>query len=113
MSTPNERDEAFVALPDLVLGMVPAAEAERLMVIVNSSATLQSELASLRGTANALAHAAPPTPMLVAKKAAMRDRLLAQGAEPLSGPPDDLRKLLVREREVWGKVIRDAGVKAD
>ena len=43
----------------------------------------------------------------------VRDRLLAQGAEPLSGPPDDLRKLLVREREVWGKVIRDAGVKAD
>ena len=43
----------------------------------------------------------------------VRDRLLAQGAEPLSGPPDDLRKLLAREREVWGKVIRDAGIKPD
>ena len=43
----------------------------------------------------------------------VRDRLLAQGAEPLSGPPDELKMLLVREREVWGKVIRDAGIKPD
>jgi tripartite-type tricarboxylate transporter receptor subunit TctC len=43
----------------------------------------------------------------------VRDRLLAQGAEPLSGPPDDLRKLLAREREVWGKLIREAGIKPD
>jgi tripartite-type tricarboxylate transporter receptor subunit TctC len=43
----------------------------------------------------------------------VRDRLLAQGAEPLTGPPDALRKLLAREREVWGKVIREAGIKPD
>lgn len=43
----------------------------------------------------------------------VRERLLGQGAEPLWGPPDDLRKLLAREREVWGKVIREAGVKPD
>lgn len=43
----------------------------------------------------------------------VRERLLAQGAEPLAGPPDDLKKLLAREREVWGKVIREAGVKPD
>jgi tripartite-type tricarboxylate transporter receptor subunit TctC len=43
----------------------------------------------------------------------VRDRLLGQGAEPLWGPPDDLKKLLAREREVWGKVIREAGVKPD
>jgi tripartite-type tricarboxylate transporter receptor subunit TctC len=43
----------------------------------------------------------------------MRARLLAQGVEPLVGPPDELRKLLAREREVWGKLIREAGIKAD
>jgi tripartite-type tricarboxylate transporter receptor subunit TctC len=43
----------------------------------------------------------------------LRERLLAQGATPLSGPPDDLRRLLAREHEVWGKVIRDAGIKPD
>jgi tripartite-type tricarboxylate transporter receptor subunit TctC len=47
------------------------------------------------------------------QQADMRERLLAQGAEPLSGPPENLQKLLAREREVWGKVIREAGVKPD
>jgi tripartite-type tricarboxylate transporter receptor subunit TctC len=42
-----------------------------------------------------------------------RDRLLAQGAEPLPGPPEDLRRHLAREIETWSKVIRDAGVKAE
>ena len=43
----------------------------------------------------------------------VRERLLAQGAEPLSGPPDALKRLLARERDVWGKVIREAGIKPD
>ncbi len=47
------------------------------------------------------------------QQADVRERLLAQGAEPLSGPPDELKKLLAREREVWGKVIREAGIKPD
>ncbi len=42
-----------------------------------------------------------------------RDRLLTQGAEPQPGPPDDLRRYLAREIEVWSKVIRDAGIKAE
>jgi tripartite-type tricarboxylate transporter receptor subunit TctC len=45
--------------------------------------------------------------------AEMRERLLAQGAEPLSGTPDDLSRYLAREIEVWGKVIREAGVKVE
>ena len=43
----------------------------------------------------------------------VRSRLLAQGAEPLSGPPSELRNLLTREKEVWSRVIREAGVKPD
>ena len=78
MSTPNEQDEAFVALPDLALGMVPAAEAVRLMAIVDSSPVLGAELASLRGTAAALALAAPAAPMAASRKAAMRERLMAR-----------------------------------
>ena len=42
-----------------------------------------------------------------------RDRLLAQGAEPQPGPPADLGKYLAREIEVWSKVIREAGIRAD
>jgi tripartite-type tricarboxylate transporter receptor subunit TctC len=49
----------------------------------------------------------------IMKEPEMRERLLAQGAEPLSGPPDELRRHLAREVEVWGKVIREAGVKVE
>jgi anti-sigma-K factor RskA len=80
MSTPNDKDEAFVSLADLALGILPAADAARLMAIVQSSPALQAELASLRGAANALAHAAPSAPMAADKKAAMRERLMARAA---------------------------------
>ncbi|MGH8616907.1 MAG: Bug family tripartite tricarboxylate transporter substrate binding protein [Burkholderiales bacterium] len=43
----------------------------------------------------------------------VRERLVAQGVEPLSGPPDDLRALVARESATWGKLIREAGLKAD
>ncbi|MCE9639422.1 MAG: tripartite tricarboxylate transporter substrate binding protein [Betaproteobacteria bacterium] len=49
----------------------------------------------------------------IMQQADVRDRLLAQGAEPLWGPPDELKKLLARERELWSKVIREAGIKPD
>jgi anti-sigma-K factor RskA len=80
MSTPNDKDEAFVSLADLALGILPAADAARLMAIVQSSPALQAELASLRGATNALAHAAPSAPMAADKKAAMRERLMARAA---------------------------------
>jgi len=47
------------------------------------------------------------------KEPDMRERLLKQGAEPLSGPPDDLRDYLASEIEKWGRVIRVAGIKAE
>ena len=78
MSTPNERDEVFVALADLALGILPAAEAERLMAIVATSPSLQAELASLRGTSNALAFGVPAAPMPAIAKAAMRERLMTR-----------------------------------
>jgi tripartite-type tricarboxylate transporter receptor subunit TctC len=49
----------------------------------------------------------------IMKEPDMRERLIAQGAEPLGGSADDLRKYLAGEISKWGKVIRDAGIKAD
>ncbi|MCC6532133.1 MAG: tripartite tricarboxylate transporter substrate binding protein [Burkholderiales bacterium] len=43
----------------------------------------------------------------------LRDRLIAQGAEPLSGPPEALRKHLAREVETWSKLIREAALKVN
>ena len=42
-----------------------------------------------------------------------RERLIAQGSEPLTGSPDDLRRHLAHEIEVWGKVIREAGIRVE
>jgi len=41
----------------------------------------------------------------------IRERLLAQGAEPGTAKPEVLRTEVLREIEQWGKVIRDAGLK--
>jgi tripartite-type tricarboxylate transporter receptor subunit TctC len=46
----------------------------------------------------------------VMEESESRERLLALGAEPVSGSPDDLRKLLAYEIAKWRKVIRDAGI---
>jgi tripartite-type tricarboxylate transporter receptor subunit TctC len=47
------------------------------------------------------------------KQPEMLERMVELGAEAASGGQDDLRKLLANELAVWGKVIRDAGVKID
>lgn len=43
----------------------------------------------------------------------LRDRLIAQGAEPMAGPPELLRKHLANEVETWGKLIREVGLKVE
>ena len=42
-----------------------------------------------------------------------RERLAALGGEPVSGSPEDAAAFLRKENEQWGKVIREAGIKAD
>jgi tripartite-type tricarboxylate transporter receptor subunit TctC len=49
----------------------------------------------------------------VLKQPDMLERMVELGAEAASGGQDDLRKLLANEMQVWGKVIREAGVKID
>ncbi len=45
------------------------------------------------------------------QEADVRERVQTMGMRPLSGPPGDLRDLIAREIAVWGKVIREAGIK--
>ncbi|MCC7054964.1 MAG: anti-sigma factor [Gemmatimonadaceae bacterium] len=80
MSTPNEQDEAFVMLPDLALGNLPKAEAERLMAIVRTSPKLQAELASLRGTVDVLGYAVPKAQLSYERRTGIRSRLMSRAA---------------------------------
>jgi len=43
----------------------------------------------------------------------IRERLSAIGGEPASGSPEDAAAFLRREYEQWGKVVREAGIKAE
>lgn len=47
------------------------------------------------------------------RTAELRERLSGQGAEPLSGTPEDLAVYLRRELDKYGRIIREAGVKAE
>jgi len=47
------------------------------------------------------------------KEPEFRDRLVAQGAEPVGGRPDELRAEVDREIAQWTKVIREAGLKVE
>lgn len=49
--------------------------------------------------------------VLVAPETA--SRLKELGAQALIGPPEDVSKLVAGDREHWGKVIRDAGIKPE
>ena len=44
---------------------------------------------------------------------ATAERLASIGAEPLIGPPQDVTAIVTRDREHWGKVIRDANIKPE
>jgi tripartite-type tricarboxylate transporter receptor subunit TctC len=43
----------------------------------------------------------------------IRERLAGLGGEPLSGSPEDVAVFLRKEYEQWGRVIREAGIKAE
>lgn len=47
------------------------------------------------------------------KEPESRERLLAQGAEPVGGRPDELRVQVDREIAQWANVIREAGLKME
>ena len=43
----------------------------------------------------------------------VRERIVALGAQPVGGTPDEYRAFIRSEIAKWQKVIRDAGVKLE
>ena len=43
----------------------------------------------------------------------VREKLIAQGAVPQSSTPQELQALIDKDRERYGKIIRDKGLKAE
>jgi tripartite-type tricarboxylate transporter receptor subunit TctC len=100
--TSAKRSILFPDLPTLAESGVPGFHAVGWFGVFAAGKTPQAIVNRLNSEISA-----------IMQDAEMRKRLLAQGAEPLAGTPDDLRRYLAREIEVWGKVIREAGVKVE
>jgi tripartite-type tricarboxylate transporter receptor subunit TctC len=43
----------------------------------------------------------------------VRAALIAQGAQPVGGSPEDLKDFMREEARKWARVIRDSGASAD
>jgi tripartite-type tricarboxylate transporter receptor subunit TctC len=100
--TSAKRSAVFPELPTLAESGVPGFQAVGWFGIFGPARLPQPIVARLNTETTA-----------VVKDPEVRDRLVAQGSEPLTGSPDDLRRHLAREIEKWGKVVREAGIKAD
>jgi tripartite-type tricarboxylate transporter receptor subunit TctC len=100
--TAARRSEVVPELPTIAESGVPGFQSNGWFGVLAATGTPDAIIRRLNDAING-----------AMQQAEMRARLLAQGVEPLVGPPDELRKLLAREREVWGKLIREAGIKAD
>jgi tripartite-type tricarboxylate transporter receptor subunit TctC len=48
----------------------------------------------------------------VLRQAEVKDLLNKQGVEPQPGTPDELRRYMESEHRTWGRVVKDAGIKA-
>jgi tripartite-type tricarboxylate transporter receptor subunit TctC len=92
------------AMPDVPT----AAEAGTPLVAVNWYA-----LVAPAGTPRAIVEKLNTESVRAMNASDLRERLEAIGGEPLSGSPEDTAELLKREYEQWGKVIREAGIKAE
>lgn len=49
----------------------------------------------------------------VVQEPAIRDRFLAEGAEPIGSSPDQFSKFVANEIAKWTKVVKEAGIKAE
>jgi tripartite-type tricarboxylate transporter receptor subunit TctC len=100
--TSARRSVLFPELPTIAENGVPGFQAVGWFGIYSTGRTPQTVVNKLNAALIA-----------IMKEPDIRERLIKQGAEPLGGTPDELRQYLAGEIAKWGKVIRDAGIKAD
>jgi tripartite-type tricarboxylate transporter receptor subunit TctC len=100
--TGAKRSVVMPELPTISEAGVPGFQTAGWFGVLTAARTPQPAIARLNAELSA-----------VMEEPTLKERLIAQGAEPLSGPPDALRKHLAREVETWSKLIREAGLKVD
>jgi tripartite-type tricarboxylate transporter receptor subunit TctC len=89
-------------------GVPTAAEAGTPLVAVNWYILLAPA-----GTPRAIVERLNAESLKAMASPEIRERLAGLGGEPASGSPEDTAVFLKREYEQWGRVIREAGIKAE
>jgi tripartite-type tricarboxylate transporter receptor subunit TctC len=97
--TGSTRSSVMPDLPTIGEAGVPGFQAAGWFGVFASAGTPSPVIARLNTELSALMN-----------EPAIRDRLVGQGLDPLTGPPGLLRSHLAREMETWGKVIRESGL---
>lgn len=100
--TSAQRSAVLPELPTLAETGVPGFHAVGWFGVFATAKTAAARVARLNTEITA-----------VMQDAEMRERLRAQGAEPLTGTPDDLSRHLAAEINKWSRVVREAGIKVE
>jgi tripartite-type tricarboxylate transporter receptor subunit TctC len=97
-----KRSPALPDVPTIAEGGVPGYEANNWWGIVAPAATPQAIVKKVNGEIAAIL-ALPET----------RKWFTGEGGEAVSRTPEEFRKWILAEMAKWGKVVREAGIKAE
>lgn len=100
--TSRSRSVVLPDVPTIAESGVPAYEVTQWFGILAPRATPAGVVSKLNGSMQQ-----------ALQRKEVRERFLASSAEPVGGTPEALRKLIVQEVAVWGKLVRALDLKAD
>lgn len=100
--TGAKRSIVMPDLPTIAEAGVPGFQAAGWFGVLTAAKTPRPTIARLNAELTA-----------VIVEPSLRDRMVSQGAEPMSGPPEALRDHLAREVATWSRLIRELGLKVD
>jgi len=100
--TSRTRSRAAPEVPTVAEQVVPGYESSLWYALLAPAATPQPVIKRVHAEA-----------VRIVKSSEVTGQLLAQGAEPIGGSPEELRKFVLAEIERWTKVIEQANIRAD
>jgi tripartite-type tricarboxylate transporter receptor subunit TctC len=100
-TTGAQRDPLMPEVPTVAESGYPGYEATNWYAYLVPAATPREVVAKLNSEL-----------VKVLRQPEVRDLLNKQGVEPQPGTPDELRRYMENEYRTWGRVVKDAGIKA-
>ena len=100
--TTEKRSPAFPEVPTVVESGIPGVIAVAWFGIHAPASTPKAIIARLHDEA-----------VKVVREPSIRDRFLADGADPVGSTPDQFQKFVANEIGKWNKVVKASGIKAE